>query len=66
MVCAAWENVALDCGKKSFEETEIVQKHGDNEEPSFDVEELDGFLDISCFNRDSFYGEDDFDYRLME
>ena len=42
--CAAWEIVTFDCVKKSFEEAEIVQKQGNNEEPSFDVEELDGFF----------------------
>ena len=56
--------MTFDCVKKSLEEAEIVQKKGDNEELSFDVEELDGSLDISCFNQDSFYREDDFDTDL--
>ena len=44
MVSAAGENLTFDCIKKSFEEADVVQKQGDNEEPSCDVEEFDGFF----------------------
>ena len=56
------ESVTFDCAKKSFQEAQIVQKELKSHHLDagvVDIDKNDGYLNINCFNEQSFFENGD-------